>query len=93
MGACLDQMQHAAKLLCREANGVSDNPLIFADTDEIISGGNFHAEPVAMVADNLAIALAEIGSLSERRTALLMTKTFPVYHRFLLKMAASIRGS
>lgn len=85
MGACLDQMQHAAKLLCREANGVSDNPLIFADTDEIISGGNFHAEPVAMVADNLAIALAEIGSLSERRTALLIDKNLSGLPPFLVE--------
>lgn len=85
MGACLDQMQHAAKVLCREANGVSDNPLIFADTDEIISGGNFHAEPVAMVADNLAIALAEIGSLSERRTALLIDKNLSGLPPFLVE--------
>ncbi len=72
MGACLDQMRHAAQVLVTEANAVSDNPLVFADASEIISGGNFHAEPVAFAADNLALAIAEIGALSERRTALMM---------------------
>ncbi len=72
MGACLDQMRHAAAVLHVEANAVSDNPLVFPDTGEVLSGGNFHAEPVAFVADALALALAEIGALSERRTALLM---------------------
>ncbi|MCL6415033.1 histidine ammonia-lyase [Aestuariirhabdus sp. Z084] len=72
MGACLQQIEHAASVLEVEANGVSDNPLIFADEGEILSGGNFHAEPVAMAADNLALAIAEIGSLSERRMALLI---------------------
>jgi histidine ammonia-lyase len=55
-----------------EANGVSDNPLVFADTLEALSGGNFHAEPVAFAADNLALAIAEVGALAERRTAMLM---------------------
>ncbi len=72
MGACLDQIRHAAKVLEIEANAVSDNPLVFAEQEDIISGGNFHAEPVAMVADGLAIAIAEMGSLSERRMALLI---------------------
>jgi len=72
MGACLDQMRHAAQVLVTEANAVSDNPLVFADAGEIISGGNFHAEPVAFAADSLALAIAEIGALSERRTALMM---------------------
>ena len=63
MGACLEQMRHAAAILVTEANAVSDNPLVFADTDEILSGGNFHAEPVAFAADNLALAIAEIGAL------------------------------
>ena len=74
MGACLDQMRHAADVLLIEANAVSDNPLVFAgDRDaSILSGGNFHAEPVAFAADNLALAIAEIGALSERRIALLM---------------------
>ena len=69
MGACLDQIRHAAGILEIEANAVSDNPLVMAETDEILSGGNFHAEPVAIVADGLAIAIAEIGSISERRVA------------------------
>jgi histidine ammonia-lyase len=72
MGACLDQMRHVAVVLLAEANAVSDNPLVFADSGEILSGGNFHAEPVAFAADNLALAIAEVGALSERRTALLM---------------------
>ena len=72
MGACLDQLEFAAQVLVREANSVSDNPLVFADTGEILSGGNFHAEPVAMAADNIALAIAEIGSISERRQAMLV---------------------
>nr|WP_198598852.1 histidine ammonia-lyase [Enterovibrio norvegicus] len=72
MGACLEQIRQAASVLQVEANAVSDNPLVFSDDDDIISGGNFHAEPVAMAADNLALAIAEIGSLSERRMALLI---------------------
>ncbi|PSW14535.1 histidine ammonia-lyase [Photobacterium rosenbergii] len=72
MGACLQQIRHSADILEIEANAVSDNPLVFAEDGDIISGGNFHAEPVAMAADNLALAIAEIGSLSERRMALLI---------------------
>jgi histidine ammonia-lyase len=72
MGACLQQIRNAAETILIEANAVSDNPLIFLDNNEIVSGGNFHAEPIAMCADNLALAIAEIGSLSERRMALLI---------------------
>jgi histidine ammonia-lyase len=72
MGACLDQVRHAAQVLLREANAVTDNPLVFADRGEIVSGGNFHAEPVAQVADALAVAIAEIGALAERRVAMLV---------------------
>jgi histidine ammonia-lyase len=72
MGACLDVMNHAARTLLIESNGVTDNPLVFAQTDESLSGGNFHAEPVAFAADHLALAIAEIGALSERRIALLI---------------------
>jgi histidine ammonia-lyase len=75
MGACLDQLRYAASVLLIESNAVSDNPLIFIDGDDnvaVLSGGNFHAEPVAFAADNLALAIAEIGALSERRIALLM---------------------
>ena len=72
MGACLQQMRFATETLVTEANGVSDNPLVFADTGDILSGGNFHAETVAMAADMLAIALSEIGALSERRMSLMI---------------------
>ena len=71
MGACIDLLRQAATTLTIEANGVSDNPLVFPDTDEALSGGNFHAEPVAFAADMVAMALCEIGSLSERRITLL----------------------
>lgn len=74
MGAVFDQLQHASDILRREANGVTDNPLVFSDNGDIISGGNFHAEPVAIAADILAIAASEIGALSERRCALLIDK-------------------
>ena len=72
MGACLTQIRGAAETLLTEADAVSDNPLVFADENAIYSGGNFHAEPVAFAADNLALAIAEIGALSERRIALLI---------------------
>ena len=71
MGACLDLLRQAAATLHIESNGVSDNPLIFADTGEALSGGNFHAEPVAFAADIIAMAICEIGSLAERRITLL----------------------
>ncbi|NNC22695.1 histidine ammonia-lyase [Salinisphaera sp. USBA-960] len=72
MGACLTQIRHTASILAVEANAVSDNPLVFADDYNILSGGNFHAEPVAMAADNIALAIAEIGALTERRISLMM---------------------
>jgi histidine ammonia-lyase len=72
MGACLDVIRNCAATLKVEANAVTDNPLLFADSGEVLSGGNFHAEPVALAADTLALAIAEIGSLSERRTAVLV---------------------
>ncbi len=72
MGACLDILRQAAETLAIEANGVSDNPLVFTDTGEVISGGNFHAEPVAFAADIVALALCEIGSIAERRVAMLV---------------------
>jgi len=72
MGACLDLLRQAAATLAVEANGVSDNPLIFPETDEALSGGNFHAEPVAFAADMIALAICEIGSLAERRIAMLV---------------------
>ncbi|MFN3859589.1 MAG: histidine ammonia-lyase [Caulobacter sp.] len=72
MGAVLGVIRQAADTLGVEAGGVTDNPLIFSDTGEAISGGNFHAEPVAFAADMLAMAVCEIGSMSERRTAMLV---------------------
>ena len=84
MGACLAQIRHAAEVLVCEANAVSDNPLVFADDEEILSGGNFHAEPVAFAADNLALAIAEIGSLSERRMALLIDSRMSGLPAFLV---------
>ncbi len=83
MGACLDQLQFAANVLEREANAVSDNPLIFCTEGDIVTGGNFHAEPVAMAADNLALCIAEVGSLSERRIALLTNETLSCLPAFL----------
>jgi histidine ammonia-lyase len=103
VGACLDQLRHAALVLLREANAVTDNPLVFLDPaqagqvdatepalpgrrrrppggeaaagrfgGEIISGGNFHAEPVALACDAMAVAVAEIGAIAERRIAMLI---------------------
>jgi histidine ammonia-lyase len=75
MGACLDQMRYASQVLVREANAVTDNPLVFADGDgegTLLSGGNFHAEPVALACDALAVVIAEIGAITERRIAMLV---------------------
>jgi len=81
VGACLDQLRHAALVLLREANAVTDNPLVFAPTAEgrgsqdhgmMISGGNFHAEPVALACDAMACAIAEVGAIAERRIAMLI---------------------
>jgi len=72
MGACLDQMRYATEVLMREANAVTDNPLVFADGETLLSGGNFHAEPVALACDALAVAIAEIGAITERRIAMLV---------------------
>ena len=72
MGAALDLLTNAARTLTIEAGAVTDNPIVFADEDSAISGGNFHAQPVAFAADTIAMALCEVGSLSERRTAVLV---------------------
>jgi histidine ammonia-lyase len=72
MGAALDVLRQAAGTLGFEANGVTDNPLIFPEENEALSGGNFHAEPVAFAADMIAMAVCEIGSLAERRVAMLI---------------------
>jgi histidine ammonia-lyase len=72
MGAVLDQLRHAADILTREINGVSDNPLLDAASGDVLYGGNFHAQPIGMVADGMALAIAEIGSMAERRIAFLV---------------------
>ena len=72
VGACLDQLRHAALVLMREANAVTDNPLVFAEDGAMISGGNFHAEPVALACDAMANAIAEVGAIAERRIAMLI---------------------
>jgi len=83
MGAILDLLRQAAETLATEANGVSDNPLIFPDTGESLSGGNFHAEPVAFAADMIALGLAEMGSLAERRIAMLVDPVLSSLPAFL----------
>ena len=92
MGACLDTIRHAAVVLENEANAVTDNPLVFQDTGEILSGGNFHAEPVGMVADALATAIAEIGSISERRIAMLIDDNQSRLPAFLIEDAGVNSG-
>lgn len=72
MGAVLDNLTHAARVLRIEANAASDNPLVFSENGDVISGGNFHAEPVAFAADIIALAVSEIGAIAERRLALLL---------------------
>ncbi|HXI76547.1 MAG TPA: histidine ammonia-lyase [Steroidobacteraceae bacterium] len=72
MGACLELIRNCSVTLQREANAVTDNPLLFVESGDVLSGGNFHAEPVAFAADILALAIAEIGSLAERRMAVLV---------------------
>jgi histidine ammonia-lyase len=72
MGASLDLLTNAARTLTIEAGAVTDNPVVFEDEDIAISGGNFHAQPVAFAADIIAMAMCEVGSLSERRTAVLI---------------------
>jgi histidine ammonia-lyase len=85
MGACLDHLEFAAEVLVREANAVSDNPLVFPETGDVLSGGNFHGEPIAMAADVLALVAAEIGALSERRIALLIDHTISELPAFLVR--------
>src|SRR5262249_10868834 len=84
MGACLDNLAHAARVLRTEANAASDNPLVF-DNGDVISGGNFHAEPVAFAADIIALAVSEIGAISERRMALLLDSGLSGLPPFLVR--------
>ena len=85
MGAALDIINNVAKTLLIEANAVTDNPLIFIDNGDVISGGNFHAEPVAFAADNLALAICEIASISERRLAIMVDPKMSDLPAFLVK--------
>jgi histidine ammonia-lyase len=89
MGACMDQMRYATQVLLREANAVTDNPLVFAGQPHsagpctMLSGGNFHAEPVALAADALAVVIAEVGAIAERRIAMLVDTTVSRLPAFL----------
>ena len=85
VGACLDVLRHVGGVLETEANAVTDNPLVFTDSKSVLSGGNFHAEPVALAADYLALAIAEIGALSERRIALLIDSHMSGLPAFLVE--------
>ena len=85
MGACLDIIRNAANTLLYEANAVTDNPLIFTDNGDVISGGNFHAEPVAFAADILAMAVCEIASISERRLSIMVDPKMSDLPAFLVK--------
>jgi histidine ammonia-lyase len=85
MGAALDVMRAASGMLLRETNGVTDNPLVMADTGEVLSGGNFHAEPVAFAADMLALAAAEIGNMAQRRCAMLVDASLSGLPAFLVQ--------
>jgi histidine ammonia-lyase len=84
MGACIDQMHDVARKLHIEASSVTDNPLVFAADGDVLSGGNFHAEPVAFAADGLALAIAEIGALSERRSAAMIDSNISELPPFLV---------
>lgn len=83
MGACLDQLRFAAGIIERELNAVTDNPLVFAETGDILYGGNFHAEPIGLAADGIALALSEVGSMAERRIALLTDENHSMLPAFL----------
>ncbi len=85
MGASLDLLRHAARTLEIEANAVTDNPVVFPDADEAVSGGNFHAQPVAFAADMLSMALCEVGSISERRVAVLVDPKMSGLPAFLVQ--------
>jgi histidine ammonia-lyase len=74
-GASLDALNYVSKIIENEVNAVTDNPTIFPDEDQVVSAGNFHGQPLAISMDFLAIALAEIGSISERRTYKLISGT------------------
>ena len=91
-GACLDVLRHVCRVIETEANAVTDNPLVFTDSRSVLSGGNFHAEPVALAADYLALAIAELGALSERRIALLIDADLSGLPAFLVKQGGLNSG-
>ncbi len=80
-GASLDTIDHAAQVVTREINAVTDNPTVFPEDDQVVSAGNFHGQPLALILDFLAIAMAEMGSISERRTYKLIsgTRSLPAF--------------
>ena len=82
-GAVRDALEFATRTLTIEINAATDNPMVFADSGELLSGGNFHGEPVAMAADVLAIAVAELGAISERRTERLVNPALSGLPAFL----------
>lgn len=92
MGACLQQINTAEEILSNEINSVTDNPLIFSEEEKILFGGNFHAEPIGFIADNLALVLAEIGSISERRVALMIDTNFSDLPPFLVESSGLNSG-
>jgi histidine ammonia-lyase len=92
VGACLDQLRHAALVLVREANAVTDNPLVFSEDGVLVSGGNFHAEPVALAADAMAVAIAEVGAIAERRIAMLIDASVSRLPAFLSEDAGLNSG-
>lgn len=92
MGACLDHMDFVAGILEQEANAVTDNPLVFSDLGQVLSGGNFHAEPVAMAADTLALVIAETGSMAERRIAMIIDSEISLLPPFLTESSGLHSG-
>jgi len=92
VGACLDQLRHAARVLLIEANAVTDNPLVFSEDQAMLSGGNFHAEPVALAADGMALAIAEVGAIAERRIAMLIDSSVSRLPPFLTEDAGLNSG-
>ncbi len=92
LGACLALIEHAKAMLECEINAVTDNPLVFSNEREVLSGGNFHAQPVAFAADTMAMAIAEIGSLSERRVAILIDSGMSDLPAFLVEDSGENSG-
>lgn len=92
MGACLDQLTHSKLILSEAINAITDNPLVFAEEDIILSGGNFHGQNISMASDVLAMVIATIGNISERRIALLMDPVFSHLPAFLVKQGGENSG-